>query len=269
MRQERRRRHAAPPRPSNPARWRRAHEFQSDLTAVGDQDQCDAEGCGKMGKQILRQIHANQIDLSRLNSFKGEVYTMMGRLVMQVYSRLIGNDHHCCAFHGRSNMPYWCLIGLFAICLCASSMKAVCWNRSHSCLQQKRTMFLRNTLRASPRSPLPGRLSNWKSFIRFLNQTKMDWHWYEDCQTNRSTKIGQTNNTCFSSVLEQHLSTSTSAIRQIVSMCTDELALIISTSSSMRNWNLHLANTQGSLRETPPTGSNQPDISFQHSSQSV
>lgn len=59
-----------------------------------------------MGKQILRQIHANQIDLSRLNSFKGEVYTMMGRLVMQVYSRLIGNDHHCCAFHGRSNMPY-------------------------------------------------------------------------------------------------------------------------------------------------------------------
>lgn len=106
-----------------------------------------------------------------LNSFKGEVHTMMGRLVMQVYSRLIGNDHHCCAFHGRSNMPYWCLIGLFAICLCASSMKAVCWNRSHSCLQQKRTMFLRNTLRASPLSPLPGRLSNWKSFIRFLNQT--------------------------------------------------------------------------------------------------
>ena len=118
---------------------------------------------------------------------------------MQVYSRLIGNDHHCCAFHGRSNMPYWCLIGLFAICLCASSMKAVCWNRSHSCLQQKRTMFLRNTLRASPRSPLPRRLSNWKSFIRFLNQTKMEWHWYEDCQTNRSTKIGQTNNGCFSS----------------------------------------------------------------------
>ena len=71
MRQERRRRHAAPPGPSNPARWRRAHEFQSDLTAVGDQDQCDAEGCGKTGKQILTQIHTNQIDLSRLNSFKG------------------------------------------------------------------------------------------------------------------------------------------------------------------------------------------------------
>lgn len=158
----------------------------------GSKHQCDAEGCDKMGKQILRQIHTNQIDLS-----KGKYIPWW--IDWSCRFRFIGNDrHHCCVFHGRSKKNLICHIDAvwtFLLYVCAHPVWRQCagiaategWK--HSCLQQNCTMFLRNTLRASLLSPLPGRLSNWKLFIRFLNQrNKMDWHWYEDCETNRSNK---------------------------------------------------------------------------------
>ena len=72
-----------------------------------------------------------------------------------------------------------------------------------------------------------------RSSDSWIKETKTSWHWYEYGQTNRSNKYWLFSSGSWPTSIHKHKCHSANC------ECANELALIISTSSSMRN--LHLA----------------------------